>query len=307
MKTFNKEQRVALIGECMIELRGTLFGALQQSWGGDTYNTAVYLKRLLKESFDVHYLTGLGNDPLSQYLITAWQAQGINTQSICFVPGKMPGLYQISVDDRGERSFQYWRNDAAAKYIFDNATAQGLSQQLAEFGWVYLSGISLAILTQAGRQTLINALELYAKQGGKVVFDNNYRPTLWQSVDDTQNAYRRVMEITHMALLTEDDEQSLWGYTSVGQILANCLSPEVVVKRGNQPCVVRYLEQVDEVPGETVSHVVDTTAAGDSFAAGYLYGRLAGLSAIESVKQGHVLASVVIQHSGAIIPLEAMP
>ena len=38
--------RIALLGECMIELRGQMFGTMQQNFGGDTLNTAVYLARL---------------------------------------------------------------------------------------------------------------------------------------------------------------------------------------------------------------------------------------------------------------------
>ena len=53
--------------------------------------------------------------------------------------------------------------------------------------------------------------------------------------------------------------------------------------------------------------VVDTTSAGDSFNAGYLAARLNGQPAVDAAKAGHRLASVVIQHRGAIIPVTAMP
>jgi len=53
--------------------------------------------------------------------------------------------------------------------------------------------------------------------------------------------------------------------------------------------------------------VIDTTAAGDSFSAGYLAVRLTGASAENAAKRGHLTASTVIQYRGAIIPREAMP
>ncbi len=52
---------------------------------------------------------------------------------------------------------------------------------------------------------------------------------------------------------------------------------------------------------------VDTTAAGDSFAAGYLAARLRGEAPAAAARAGHRLAAVVITHPGAIIPREAMP
>jgi 2-dehydro-3-deoxygluconokinase len=53
--------------------------------------------------------------------------------------------------------------------------------------------------------------------------------------------------------------------------------------------------------------VVDTTAAGDSFAAAYLFARLNGVGAVAAAKAGHHLAGTVVCHPGAIIPREAMP
>ena len=53
--------------------------------------------------------------------------------------------------------------------------------------------------------------------------------------------------------------------------------------------------------------MVDTTAAGDSFSAGYLAVRLTGGDAESAAKRGHLTASTVIQYRGAIIPREAMP
>jgi Sugar kinases, ribokinase family len=53
--------------------------------------------------------------------------------------------------------------------------------------------------------------------------------------------------------------------------------------------------------------VVDTTAAGDSFAAAYIAARLAGAGPVEAARAGHHLAGVVVCHPGAIIPRAAMP
>jgi 2-dehydro-3-deoxygluconokinase len=53
--------------------------------------------------------------------------------------------------------------------------------------------------------------------------------------------------------------------------------------------------------------VVDTTAAGDSFAAAYVAARLAGAGPMDAARAGHRLAGIVVCHSGAIIPSTAMP
>ncbi|MBJ7537244.1 sugar kinase [Marinomonas transparens] len=299
--------KIALIGECMIQLQGSLFGILTQSWGGDTYNTAVYLRRLLPEQFEVHYITGLGDDALSHALQKAWQSQGLKLDSIRIIEDKRPGLYQITTDSSGERSFHYWRNDAAAKYVFDQMTAEALADELGAFGMVYLSGISLAILTEKGRATLLDALDIYAEGNGKVVFDNNYRPALWPNKETCQAAYRRILAISHIALITEDDDELLWGRGSSEAIFADYDCPEVVIKRGSEDCLLCVENSYSRVPTEPVKNVVDTTAAGDSFGAGYLFGRLMSMDPATSAGYGHELAGRVIQHSGAIIDEVHMP
>ena len=82
--------------------------------------------------------------------------------------------------------------------------------------------------------------------------------------------------------------------------------PEVVIKRGRAATLVRTASGVQEIATEHVEKVVDTTAAGDSFAAGYLAVRLQGDSVEATATQGNRLAARVIQHRGALIPVDGM-
>ncbi|ADZ89825.1 sugar kinase [Marinomonas mediterranea] len=305
MQIQNKDRRVGVIGECMVELQGTMFSTLKQSFGGDTFNTAVYLKRLLGSSYQISYLTGLGLDPLSEYMLEQWREECIDTRYVARIDDKLPGLYQISVAENGERTFQYWRNDAAAKYIFDEESVDSLEEILSQFGWLYLSGISLAILTEKGRETLLSALEIYTTKGGKLFFDNNYRPILWPDKEVCQSVYMRVLALSHIALLTEEDEHLLWGESSIDHIFDSTPTNEIAIKRGSKPCLINEKGMRVAVPAQPVSNIVDTTAAGDSFAAGYCCGRIIGLSPEESAEKGHVVAARVIQFPGAIIAKES--
>jgi 2-dehydro-3-deoxygluconokinase len=83
----------------------------------------------------------------------------------------------------------------------------------------------------------------------------------------------------------------------------------VVVKRGPQPTLVR-LAGADgpplAVPVEPVARVLDTTAAGDSFAGAYLAARLQGATPSQAAAAGNRLAARVVQHPGAVIPAAAM-
>eukprot|EP01137_Pigoraptor_chileana_P036848 Opistho-2@33115 len=134
------EKKVALIGECMLELQGQAFGAMQQGYGGDTLNTAVYLSRCGAQSgIRPYYATGLGEDGLSGGLMARWAAEGIALDLVRRIPGRMPGLYLIEVDERGERSFSYWRDTSAAKAYFETAAPTPLEQRADE--WDALSHV----------------------------------------------------------------------------------------------------------------------------------------------------------------------
>jgi 2-dehydro-3-deoxygluconokinase len=303
-------RRVALFGECMLELQGQAFGAMHQTFGGDTLNTAVYLARCgAARGLTASYATGLGEDRFSDGLVSRWVAEGVGVELVRRIPGRMPGLYLIEVDAAGERSFSYWRDTSAAKAYFD-ADDTPLEAGADTIDALYLSGISLAILPPAGRERLFGLMQRLRDRGAEVVFDNNYRPRLWPRREEALAAYERAFRLASIALVTADDEQTLHDLPRLDAAVAHAIAlpaPEVVIKRGRDATLVRRAgEPLVEVPTEPVPQVVDTTAAGDSFAAGYLSVRLSGGAVREAAALGNRLAARVIQHRGALIPREAM-
>jgi len=302
---------VALVGECMVELRGEAFGALQQGFGGDTLNTAVYLARCgAARGLNVHYATALGTDALSRELQRRWAAEGIDTGLVREIDGRMPGLYQIAVDANGERSFSYWRDTSAAKAYFET-DATPLEAQAARWHALYLSGISLAILAPAGRERLFALMRALRERGALVVFDNNYRPRLWPDAETARACFTRAFELASLALVTADDHAALFAPGDEAALLRHVealATPEIVVKRGAEPTLLRSAAEPGwwAVATRAVPVVVDTTAAGDSFAAGYLCQRLFGASAEDAARFGNRLAARVIAHPGALIERAAM-
>ncbi|HEY2455427.1 MAG TPA: sugar kinase [Scandinavium sp.] len=306
-------KKIAVIGECMIELseKGS---AVNRGFGGDTLNTSVYIARqVAQDDLQVSYITALGTDSFSQQMLDAWQSENVDTRLIQRMANRMPGLYYIETDETGERTFYYWRNEAAAKFWLESEQSAAICEELATFDYLYLSGISLAILSPASREKLFSLLHECRANGGKVIFDNNYRPRLWASREETQQVYQQMLACTDIAFLTLDDEDALWGEKPADDVIARTHAAgvsEVVIKRGADSCLVSLAEEgVVEVPAVKLpkEKVVDTTAAGDSFSAGYLAVRLTGGDTAAAAQRGHLTASTVIQYRGAIIPREAMP
>ncbi|USD67834.1 sugar kinase [Vibrio sp. SCSIO 43136] len=302
---------IALIGECMIELNGEPFSSMQQTYGGDSLNTAVYLSRLAGNSCSVHFASAMGEDALSREMILRWQSEGVKTDTVLIDSEHQPGLYLIQLDASGERTFLYWRNNSAARYLLRHPKYDELEAALLDKDCLYLSGISLAILPDADREILVELLQQASSQGIKIVFDSNYRPALWQDEVSARNAYRQILAVTDLALVTNDDEQALWGDSSDQETLVRLAASGVkaaVLKRGSEACLWRDFanDKACDVTPNKVAKVVDTTSAGDSFNAGFLAGFLNDLPAEECALLGHQTASRVIQHKGAIIDKHLM-
>lgn len=302
--------RIAVIGECMVEFKKNA-GSVEQSFGGDTLNTAVYLSRLTQQKGIVtSYVTSLGRDPFSREMLAAWQGEGINTDLVELSKDKLPGMYAIETAEDGERSFYYWRNDSAAKYWLKDRELVELAKQLRDHQMIYLSGISLAILSPECREAVISLLTFCRKNGAIVVFDNNYRPLLWENAALAQQCYQQVLSNTDIAFLTFDDEQMLYGDENEQQAIERTQAlgvQEIVIKRGAEACYVVTPNDHLSISAHRIDNVIDTTAAGDSFSAGYLAKRVLGGSEKDAAGAGHTLAGTVIQHRGAIIPNNVMP
>jgi 2-dehydro-3-deoxygluconokinase len=297
---------VVSIGEPMIELARSAAGSLSydRRFGGDTLNTAVYLARLLKpETARVQYVTRLGDDHFSDWMIEGFSAEGIDCSLIARVQGRRPGLYMIDTDERGERSFSYWRSEAPVRQLFETPE---LMAQLSDADAIYTSGITLAVLSEQGRSRLIELLRTLKDKGRMAAFDTNYRPRLWKASSEAAQWVERAIAAATHVLPSSDDLDQIFARRMTGDdwvtALAAMGADEVVVKTGGGPVHTRQ----GIIALERVGQPRDTTGAGDSFNAGYLAARLSGFSLKQSVEKAHALASRVIQYPGAVISRDAM-
>ncbi|WP_077064988.1 sugar kinase [Mannheimia massilioguelmaensis] len=298
-------KKLAIIGECMIELNGEPFGNMWQTYGGDSLNTATYLARITQPNqIEVRYISAMGTDKLSQGMLAAWQADNINTDFVLRDEHRQPGLYLIQLDNQGERTFLYWRNQSAARYLLQHPDYPQVLAALQNMDMIYLSGISLAILPENDRTLLIEQLCELKNQGVKIAFDSNYRPKLWESLEQAQKCYRALLPLIDVALVTFDDEEMLWADSNEQATIARLSDfgiPIIVVKQGKCGAIFCQNGEQQFVPTVAVENVVDTTSAGDSFNAGFLAGFLQNKPLEVCCQQGNQLAGIVIQHKGAII------
>ncbi|MDE2378725.1 sugar kinase [Bradyrhizobium sp.] len=301
--------RVACIGECMVELRqaqgGQGGGLYSRGFGGDTLNTAVYLARL---DVNVDYLTALGDDVLSEEMVAAWAAEGVGTRRVVRLPGKLPGLYMIQTDDKGERRFFHWRESSAARRLMDVPETDEILNSLTSYDLIYLSAITLSIYDDAGRERLLSAVKRARLLGTRFVFDTNFRARGWPDLDVARRVFDVAFAAADIVLASTDDLLALYPGEAHADLMARIPGPELVFRLSMPVSLLRFPGGTSEVRAEPLNRpVVDTTAAGDSFAAAYIAAKLAGSGPVEAAQAGHRLASLVVCYPGAIVPAYAMP
>jgi 2-dehydro-3-deoxygluconokinase len=300
-------KRTACIGECMVELSEHPGGGLTRSFGGDTLNTSLYLARL---GVPVDYVTVLGVDPFSEEMLQAWASEGIGTGLIPCLPGRLPGLYLIRTNETGERAFFYWRDSAPVRQLFRLPETDAITAALCQAELVYLSGVTLSLYDDDSRARLFGTLERARAEGARIAFDTNFRPRGWPDIAIAREVYERAFRRSDIVLASVEDHELLFGTDdpdAVADRLRAAGVAEFVVKLATPACHVAASGRLVLVAAEHVSNVVDTTAAGDSFAAAYLAARRAGQDPVAAARIGHRLAGAVVGHRGAIIPRAAMP
>ena len=304
---FHSGTKLICIGEAMLELSLDNAGNASTRFAGDTLNTAVYLQRLCGDFAKISYCTVVGDDALSERMVNFIESEHIDVSSIDRISDSTIGLYAITTDLEGERSFTYWRSESAAKSLFqtDGKTDFGI---LRQYEVVYLSAITLAILAAPVRLELLEYLTaLRNKQAITLAFDSNYRPALWESQSIARSTIESFWKITDIALPSIDDEQALFDEQDEKSVLSRFKSYGItqgVLKRGAVGPIGLCSDAITLSKNElTAVHPVDTTAAGDSFNAGYLSAILKGSTQREALLAGHECAARVITHHGAIVPI----
>jgi len=295
---------VVVMGECMVEFSPNGAGMLNQSFAGDVYNTAVYLNRLTAETTSVSILTAVGDDDISEKMLTAFETEGID-KSIVFKDNKATvGAYLIETDELGERSFVYWRDSSAAKSIMQNTQ---LSVDLFcqnKTSIFYFSGISIAILNKEDREKFWQMITGLKAQGIQIVFDSNYRSRLWDDEQDAVEQFNLAFQVSDIVFAGVEDFFLLYqigSFNAVAELLKNYDINEVVIKNGSERVISIDNGKENFSPVVPVDNIVDSTSAGDSFNGAYLAAKIKGQGVLEAVKFASEVAALVIQHSGAII------
>jgi 2-dehydro-3-deoxygluconokinase len=293
--------RILCLGEVMVELAPAGDGLFRSGFAGDTFNTAWYAKRLLRDQARIAYGTAIGADQVSQDLTQFLRDNGIEP-ALRRIEDRTLGLYMIALRD-GERSFSYWRGQSAARLLADDMEwLRGIcmAQDIIQF-----SGITLAILSHDARVRFLRAMAQARADGARIVFDTNMRPRLWQDTQTMCDALMNAAQIADIILPSFDEEAAHFDDATPADTIARYRvagAKTIIVKNGGKDVTAWDHAQGTLTLTPPKAHQVDSTAAGDSFGAAVIAGMVQGHDLKTMLTHACQLASRVVGEKGALAP-----
>ena len=297
--------KAIFIGECMVELSAVENGLLQKSFAGDVFNSAVYMKRIIQDRCDVSVLTAIGKDKISCEMEAFFKHHGLETSTVLKSSGGTVGLYLISTDYEGERSFSYWRENSLARRLMTILEKEKIKICDYQADLIFFTGISLAILDKESREKLLMQLKTARENGAQLAFDPNYRHQLWENKQEAVDWIEEAYQISDFIFPSLDEENSLFSTQSVEDCLHRFTQyegAEIILKAGDKGMYVKSGQEIIHLQFTPADKVVDTTAAGDAFDGTYLAMRLNNENIKESATKAASVAAKVVTYPGAIVP-----
>ena len=296
------------IGECMIEfylepqLGENIF---IQGFGGDTLNVLVAAARL---GTSVAFLTKVGDDQFSQYLLKVWEQENINITLVKHVKDSFCGIYFINLDEKKERSFVYYRKGSAASTLQPNDIDFSL---ISNCKILYTSGITQA-LSKSNRQTIRQLFEEFKEKKSRdaiIAYDPNFREKLWLGqIIEAKEAQDELLPFIDIVLPSYPADavlsQAKFPQEMIDYYIGHDINT-IIVKQGKEGCsyTLDKGQSIQHFPALEIPQIVDTTGTGDAFNGGVFSGILKGYSIADSIKLGTIVAGLKIQGKGAIPPL----
>ncbi len=297
---WTETQRIAALGEPLLELQPAEDGGVQLAFGGDVANSMICLSRILGTGGRrISIVTALGDSSYSGWLRQRLTREGIDVTEPPLA-GE-PGIYGLPLDPSGHPGFSYWRGQSAARALLQSADSDRFEKLLGDAQLLLVTGITLALCSHASFEHLCRWVDRH-RNACHVVFDCNFRKRLW---DGEAQARERIGTFERLAAVIAtggEDEKTLWDAGSTEQIVKRMshLSAEYLIRGGPEGCWVGSGREYQHVPTQPVAVIGDTAGAGDSHLAGYMAARIAGCDRAEAAAYANRAAAVIVSQRGSV-------
>lgn len=290
---------IAIIGECLIELsaNGTLAdtSTLNKYFGGDTVTTAVTIARL---GGNVTYVTKVGNDGFSEFILSSLRKEGIDT-SLIKAGDEQNGMYIVSRTPEKNELLYYKRKTAAAKLSIEDLPEDCIKK----LKLIYSTGV-VQSLSACSRELVREAFKIAKENDVLTAYDPNYTSCFMNSAD-TKEYFEEIVEFTDIIFLSlKNDAVKLYEIDSMEKVMKyfwdKGVKIVVVKSHVDNGYYTGYKGEISFTNFYNNQKAIDLTASGDVFNGGFLYALTNGHTPVEATKFAAVAAGLQTQNYGAI-------
>ncbi|MBR5345595.1 MAG: carbohydrate kinase [Clostridia bacterium] len=302
--------RITSIGEILVDMTQTHVDAngiphFAANPGGAPANVAVAAAKL---GIEAAFIGCVGDDAYGRLLRDTLVRYGVSTEGLQVTKKANTTLAIVTVDEKGERSFSFYRKPGADTAIkADKAIQAAAGTGILHFG-------SVSLTDPVCRDAVVTIVQAAKNAGALITYDPNYRAVLWEHEDAAVLQMRAVLPLCDIVKISDEETMLLCGVHEPEAALEKLMEIGVrlaVVTLGAKGAMWRFGDLTGRVPGCPVK-VADTNGAGDTFFGAFLSriaarGGLDGLTGEQLnafVRFANKAASITTSRPGAI---PAMP
>ncbi len=279
--------------------------------GGSPTNISVGARRLGLRSA---LLTGLGEDPVGDFILAFLEKEGVETKFSPRKPGHRTSAVVLGIEPPDKFPLVYYRDNCAdIELTIDDV----LAAPVADSKVLQFAGTNLS--KDPSRSATLFAAELAQRVGTDVVLDVDFRPDQWHDPRAFGVAIRSVLPNVDIVIATEDEinaalladpNQMKLTHSQVsdtkvsgdtGENIARMLAmgPKAVVEKVGAEGARIHLAggEVIDAPGYPVE-IYNILGAGDAFGAGFLYGYTKGWGWRKAARLGNACGAIVVTKHG---------
>ncbi|MHA2393163.1 MAG: carbohydrate kinase family protein [Promethearchaeota archaeon] len=290
---------VIAIGELLIDMIADTPGlsledqtTFKRYAGGAPANFAVGIKRLGLTS---GVISKVGDDFFGQFLLNTLKKEQVDTSQIKFTNQYKTALAFVGLDDDRKPTFSFYRSPCADIMLSEEEIDEGYfkSAKLLMYGTVSMAD-------EPSRSAIFKAIAYAKKHGLQVACDPNLRDDLWHFKDPRELIFK-VLKDTDIFLPSISEAEFITGEKgekAVETLLE--LGPSIIaITRGGEGSTILTSEGTFSAPSYKVD-VVDTTGAGDAFAAGLVTGLLINIPIERIPYFANAVSALKITKKGAM-------
>lgn len=280
---------VGAVDEKIFASSSTPMDFIKMSFGGDALNEAIVLSRLGK---NVQWISKVGDDDAGRRILNYATENGLSVAGVKIESGLETGISIALIDERGERRFLTNKQSSLRKLA-----AEDILPHVDEMAQI----VSFASMFVSPPLDILAMEKIFSriKSAGKILAVDATRAKNGETLSDLKNLLVQMDYFfpNEAELATLTGERDV--YKNISALLSYGLKC-AVVKRGGKGCIIATENERYEIPACRVEKVIDTTGAGDCFAAGFLWALSEGWRLEDCGKFACAAASCSVEEVGAV-------